>query len=1072
MVQSLPSGVVTYLMTDVVGSTALWRDSPRAAEVMARQTELIGAAVARRGGVRPADQGEGDSTLSVFAHPRDALAAACEAQRALVAECWPDGATVRVRMALHSGDAELVGETNYGGLALIRCARLRALAAGGQVLVSSTTTALAGEQLPDGATLVELDAVTVADFAAPERVRQLCHPDLPGGTTVLRGSLTRLPVWPTPLIGRERERRELAEILTQQRIVTVTGAGGSGKTRLALAVAEDLRDHFADGVVWVELARLSDPAQVVGAVIAACGEAELAGVDPLALLVRRLAEQDRLLVLDNCEHLLAVCAELVDRVIRGAPRIRVLTTSREPLGVVGETSWRVPSLSLPADDERDPGRLTESDAAQLFIARARAVRRDFAIDAATASIVARICRRLDGVPLALELAAARARALSLERLADGLDDRFRLLTGGARTVVERQRTLLASVEWSHDLLDEEERVLLRRIAVFAAPFELDAAEAVAVDEDIDAGSVLDLLTRLVDKNLVMHAEDRYRLLETIRQFAVARAGEAGELELLRERHLAWFRLRARGWRLDREFGAPPVLAQVAVEVPDLIAAAEWCAAHEHQLPPEMLHALAQHWGETTRLVEARTVGARLLPMLRSEPCAWLGAVAVLSTTLSIAGDFSWRAPAEAALGSDGDRLDPTTRAWLDIGFNMFARGDIDRVERAIEIGHTSANAYLETCARINLTIHLMLLGDMAGIRPHFAWIERNVPPNTWARAFMSPVDIGLAMWDADFARIKRVMKESTRQRPPVLRQLADVALYEVAAVELADVLERVESLRDVGVMRGTIDSCRASLALLADDLPTAAAHLDRAIVQAPIPFFGLFFELRRAQVALALGDVDDAARRTAALDAALAGVPVVVIRGYVDILTAHIARIRGDASAAEALARRALGAARQHEILLVINVALETAALLAADRDELDFAARLVGAAAAFRERTGFRWREHHCRASFDALVARLPKDAVADGAQLSITEAADYALRGQGERGRPGHGWASLTPTEQRVVDLVAAGLPNAAIAKKLFVSLATVKTHLVHVYAKLGLESRAELIAAATAKRFDSAS
>src|SRR5262245_18653132 len=297
MANSYPTGIVTFLMTDVVGSTAWWRNSPHAAAAMARQAELIGQVVARHGGVRPADQGEGDSTLSAFARPSDALSAACDAQRALISERWPGDAVLRVRMALHTGVAELLDERNYGGLTLIRCARLRAVAGGGQVLVSSTTAVLLDEQLPDGATLVELDAVSIADFAAPERVRVLCHPDLPETSRSLRGSIARLPLWPTPLIGRERERAELARILQEQRIVTVTGAGGSGKTRLAHAVAEDLVDDFADGVVWVELARLTDAEQVIGSVIAACGESEMPGVSALDLLVRRLAEQERLLVL-------------------------------------------------------------------------------------------------------------------------------------------------------------------------------------------------------------------------------------------------------------------------------------------------------------------------------------------------------------------------------------------------------------------------------------------------------------------------------------------------------------------------------------------------------------------------------------------------------------------------------------------------------------------------------------------------------------------------------------------------------------------------------------------------------
>jgi predicted ATPase len=340
------------------------------------------------------------------------------------------------------------------------------------------------------------------------------------------------------LIGRERERKEVAALLDGARLVTITGVGGAGKTRLAHAVAEDVADHFVDGAVFVELARLADGGQVAPAVLAACGGHEAPGLPVLELLARKLARAELLLVLDNCEHVLDAAAVLADTVLRAAPRVRLLATAREPLAVGGEVTWRIPSLALPAEGERDPERLGASDAIRLFVERAAAARDDFALDAETAPAVARICRRLDGIPLALELAAARVRALSVERLAEGLDDRFRLLTGGARTSLARQRTLLASVEWSHDLLDDDERVLFRRLSVFASRFTIEAAESVAADDALDPLVVFDVLARLVDKSLVVHAGERYRLLETLRQYAQGRADEAGELKPLRDRHLA------------------------------------------------------------------------------------------------------------------------------------------------------------------------------------------------------------------------------------------------------------------------------------------------------------------------------------------------------------------------------------------------------------------------------------------------------------------------------------------------------------------------------------------------------
>ncbi|TMA31928.1 MAG: adenylate/guanylate cyclase domain-containing protein, partial [Deltaproteobacteria bacterium] len=487
-------------MTDVEGSTRLWRESTEAAAVMRRHGELIGAAVARHGGVQPLEQGEGDSTVAAFVRASDAVAAALDAQRALSTEPWPDGARVLVRMAIHTGEASLRTAGAYGGSAIIRCARLRALAHGGQVVVSTATKEVAAGALPPGVMIAEVGSVRLDGFDNRERVHQLCHPDLPAGIrTLRRPSSTGIGSWPTALVGRVSEREEVAALLAQNRLVTIAGAGGAGKTRLAYAVGEDIAADYPDGVAWVDLARLSDGVQVPSAVAAACGLREVPGAATMDLLTRALAETRTLIVLDNCEHLLDACAQATDALLRAAPHIRVLATAREPLGVAGEVTWRIPPLALPPEGERDLERVGAFDAVRLFVARARAAAPTFRLAADNATTVARICRRLDGLPLALELAAARVRALSVDRLADALDDRFRLLTGGARTAVARQRTLLASIEWSHDLLDESERVSFRRLGVFAAPFDLDAAEAIAAGDDLDPRDVRDVLARLVDK---------------------------------------------------------------------------------------------------------------------------------------------------------------------------------------------------------------------------------------------------------------------------------------------------------------------------------------------------------------------------------------------------------------------------------------------------------------------------------------------------------------------------------------------------------------------------------------------
>ncbi len=1071
----LPTGVVTFLMTDVEASTAIWRDSPHAAAAMARQAELIGGAVAKHGGVRPADQGEGDSALAAFARPGDALAAACDAQRALAAERWPEGAAIRVRMAVHTGEAELRDARNYGGLALIRCARLRSLANGGQVLVSDATAALAGERLPEGAALLELETVTLAGFERPQRVHQLCHPELPPAPVSLRRSVaTALPAWPTALVGRAHERCDVADRIAASRLVTLTGAGGSGKTRLAHAVAEDLQARFRDGVAWVELARLSAPEQVAGAIVSACGARETPGVAALEVLVRHLASAELLLVLDNCEHLLGASAELAEALLRACPGVRLLATSREPLGVEGEASWRVPSLGLPEPDERDAASIGASDAVSLFVLRARAARSDFQLDSESAPLVARICQRLDGIPLALELAAARVRALSLQRLADGLDDRFRLLTGGARTAMARQRTLHASVEWSHDLLDEEERTLFRRLAVFGAPFTLEAAEAVTAGEDLDALSVFDLLAHLVDKSLVLHAGDRYRLLETIRQYALERADDAGELAGLRERHLAWFERRARGWRLDSELATNAVLAEVAAEAPDLIAAAEWSVGRDRRLPAGIASTLSAHWGAPEAFEEARRVGMRLLGGLEPGSQAWLEALAPLAHVLVLSGEVGWMEPARAAL-AEGVLIDPVPRAhlerglWLRSAFLGDAEG-LAALRRSAEVGQRAGMIALETLPKLDLANFFAMSGDVAAARPLLDWIERRVPRDGWLREFIGVTRAWADAYQGEFAAARRTIDRSLARAPWILTlYLAAMAgLWTRDAGLVRRGLSGIERFGGLGAFEALCDLLTAHLRLVEEDLEGAAAVLEKA----PEGWASFVVHLLRAEVALSRGDVAGAATRLDALAPQLAVRELPYERCGSALLAAHLARARGDRLSMESHAHGALELAEARGITLALIDALELHALAAGDRGASDEAARLLGAAGAARERSGYRWQPLHQRRALDELRPKLAEPALAEGAALSLAEAAAYASRGRGERGRPDHGWESLTPSELRVVELVAEGLPNAAIAKMLFVSLATVKTHLVHVYGKLGLETRAQLAVAATRRRMEGGS
>ncbi|MCW5889442.1 MAG: hypothetical protein KIT14_02715 [bacterium] len=1062
--------MVTFLLTDVEGSTALWRQGAHAATQLARQAELLAAAVARHGGVRPLEQGEGDSLVAVFDRPSAALAAALEGQRLLAAEAWPDATPLRVRMALHSGEAVARDDGTYGGTSIIRAARLRDLARGGQVLVSGAAAALAREHLPEGATLATCERVILAGFDDEEQVHQLCHPALETALGPLRrppgGALT---AWPTPLIGRTRERAELTALLAEARLLTVTGAGGSGKTRLAHAVAAERAGEWPDGVTWVELARVADGAQVAGAIAAECSLGVVPGMAPLEVLRRALAAHRRLVVLDNCEHVLPACAEVADALLRAAPGVTLLATSREPLGVSGEVTWRIPSLDLPPDAARAPQELLAFDATQLFVERARAAQPDFVLDAGSAAAVARICRRLDGIPLALELAAARLRALPAERLADALDDRFRLLTGGARTALARQRTLLASVEWSHALLDEDERVLFRRLGVFAAPFELEAAEAVTTGDDLDPYGTLDLLGRLVDKSLVQPADGRFRLLETLRQFALERAADADELVELRDRHLAWMRRRAARWDLEREVATRAILAEVSREMPDVLQALEWSLAPDRAPAIELLRAVEEYGDDTGNLGNVRAVAARVLPRFAEGSAAWLDALAPIAVGLFFSGDVHWMPAAQAALEREGARLRPERRTRLAgaLGNAALYRGRpeaLAAMRAAIEDARQTGTRAAELEATTNLAVHLAVIGAHVEVRPLVAWLDRHMPADARRHRTVDAVHALTALYGGEFAAARRIVMPSPGMAGDHVGASigALLAMWTTDAGLLAWAEREIDRFTD-GLFVGLRHQIRGLIPLLAGEPAAAIAHLEAAKHAPSLANHVLWAQMLLAEVHLALDGPDEAAEIVAHIAAQIEGGELPLIAVETGLCAAEIARRRGEPMRAETHAHAALARAAGNDLRLAAIDALETLVVLAADAGDAALAGRLLGTCDEFRRRAGYRWVPLHRHRTLEALRPGLEPMHLAEGAALPLADAIEYAQRGRGERGRPALGWESLTPSERRVVELIAAGLPNKAIAAKLFVSVATVKTHLLHVFGKLGMRTRAELAGAA---------
>jgi predicted ATPase/class 3 adenylate cyclase/DNA-binding CsgD family transcriptional regulator len=1073
----LPTGTVTLLLADVEGSTRLWEAQPeQMTAAFARLDGALSGLVVAYGGVRPVEQGEGDSFVVAFARASDAVACALELQRAPLAP-------ISLRIGVHTGEVQLRDDDNYIGPTINRTARLRNLAHGGQTVLSGTTEALVLDMLPADVWLTDLGTHELRGVARPERVVQLCHPDLrndfPSLNTAKSVAAHNLPSQFTSFVGRGLQLAAVRKLLAESRLVTFTGAGGVGKTRLAVQVADQLADEFSDGVWYVDLAPITDPELVPVTAARALGLPDQPGRSTMDTLLRFVRDRQMLVVLDNCEHLLDACAELAVAVLGGAPGLTLLATSREPIGMAGEATWRVPSLSL-ADE-----------AIELFADRARLARPDVNLSDSNAAVVADICTRLDGVPLAIELAAARVRALSLVEILDSLHDRFRLLTGGSRTAVRRQQTLRASVDWSHALLTEPERVLFRRLAVFYGGFDLDAAQAVAGSGAVERYQVLDQLTLLVDKSLVVSDESRgrtrYRLLETVRQYALEKLGESGEADTMRKHHRDYYTALAA--LLDAPAGGDyqQRIEQVDAEIDNLRAAFAWSRENtDTELVLTLASSLQPLWQARGRLREGLTWfdtafadpdahHLRVAPAVRARALAdratlgiWVGAA-----------DSPDQAQQALAIARQIDDPAALVRALTACGYVA---------------GYFDAEA-----ARAYLTEAIGLARDLGD-------------PWRLSQILVAQVVAALAARDPIAARAAagegRDLADAIDDRFNARRcrwYLAIAQLYrgdlDGAIAQFTAVADEAEAAHDE-IWR--LDSVMSRGVALAHQGETASARADAdAAVQATAEFGGLkagFASHALATVALAAGDattaqgvIEAAWPRVSALpqataawatlnaEAALAGGDLVAARRCADdavstttgwylsdplAARARVAIAEGEPERAERDAHDALARSAEVETYLFIPDILECLGTLAGEAGSHREAARLFGAADAIRQRMG-AVRFKVWDASYEASVAVLrdglgDKDfdtAWAEGNALSTEDAVAYAQRGRGQRKRPASGWASLTPTERDVVRLVTEGLGNKDIATRLFISPRTVQTHLTHVYTKLGLTSRVQL-------------
>jgi predicted ATPase/class 3 adenylate cyclase len=868
---SAPSATVTLLFTDIEGSTRLLQLlGERYAELLAEHRRILRDAFATYGGVE--EGSEGDGLYFRFSSARDALAGTIAGQRAIADHAWPDGVTVRVRMGLHTGEPA-AAEAGYVGIDVHRAARISAAGHGGQILLSQTTHDLVGSRLPPDVTLADLGEHRLKDLRAPERLFQVVAAGLASDFPALRTVDARpnnLPRLLSTFVGREREIAEVKRILATAPLVTLTGPSGVGKTRLSLEVAGQLLDQFDDGVWVVELGTLSDPEFVVQEIATILGLGEEPGRPILATITDHLAGRRLLLLLDNCEHVLAAAARATDSILRASAGVRVVGTSLEPLGIAGEATLPIGSLSLP-DPERSASSETIllAEAVRLFAERAAAALPSFRVNDRNAVSVARICRRLDGIPLAIELAAARVRALPVEQIAARLDDRFRLLTGGSRTAVPRHQTLRATMDWSYELLSEEERTVLRRLSVFAGSFSLEAAEAVAATGAVDPGDVFDLLSHLVDKSLVVAgeatAEARFGLLETVRAYGWEQAAAAGEGEDARRRHRDWY-LALVDRAAPEFFRGPEPREWVAIldlEHDNLRAALGWsAAAPDEQLAGlRMAAGLWRFWEIRGYLVEGRGWLERLLSAtrnlespLRADALTGAGILAFIQGDYEAAFAFH-----EESLAVHRLRGDPRSISFAanNLANTAVQLGDYGRARtlyeesQAInsEVGDRRARAF----GLMNLADVIGRQGDYEGARARFeesVGIFRAVG-DQWGVGFALD-NFGIVACRAGDAIAARSFHEQALQ---ISRQLGDergVArvlshLGDVASDEgdlgAAKTLHRqcLDIRQAVGDLPGTAAALEKLAWVLAGDEAESAARLVgsaealRAAIRAPVP---------------------------------------------------------------------------------------------------------------------------------------------------------------------------------------------------------------------------------------------
>lgn len=1076
----MPEGTVTVVVTAVDDEGLADR------ETSSQWDSALVATVADHEGVvlEEADAG----FVAVFARASEAVSCAIELQR--VSRRY----TRKPRVSVHSGDVDADDADDYDGRTLKIGRQLRDASHSGQIVVSQATAELVRDHLPEEASLLDLGRHRIGDLTRPHRIHQLCHPDLPSMFPPPNRSETapnNLRMQETSFIGRDKQMRDLKFLLTSAQLVTLVGAGGCGKTRLALEIAGEVTREYAGGVWFVDLTPLGATEPGVAAAVAQALEVrEDPGVPLTDSVADAIGNKKVFVLLDNCEHHSEETALLAAALVNACPSLRIIATSRQSLGAPSESIYRLDPLDLgDIDDPDDLAAASRAEAVQLFCDRASRARPAFSLTAHLQPVVT-ICRELDGIPLAIELAAARVRVLTPQRIADRLHDRLRLLRGDDSAELPRQQTLAASLDWSHDLLTDLEKVLFRRLAVFRGGATIEAIEEVCGFEPLESHQVLDQLSSLIEKSLVVvdegDAEPRFRMLETIQGYASKQLEAAGDETPVRDRHLDHFTVLAE--RADGELTGPRQKdwrRLLRAESNNIAGALAWAAeSGRAEVGCRLADACLLFWythgqysdtsAAVLRIVEStqklsaggRAKGLMVGGLLQAGGGDFEGAVEPLQEALELAqgaGETRVVARAASMLGSAAMLSDLSAGTgliemaaaaagevndlWMradttqTLGLAHLLRGDLGParkyLEEAIEMSRAAGHdvGVGEATTLLAEVGHREgMLADARALFQDAIVLNRSLNAGFW-------VSVGLAMKAdlettyGDYGTARELVDESLRIMTPMSAIAMPIALGAGGR------LDRVQ-----GNPEGAVATLQQAK-LVAADVGTTSSMASWVLV--PL-----------AAVSIDLNEMDSARN---VLDEALALATAqdnLFVECHVRLQMSRLLRLGGDIWRAENEVHASLELAQQMGTRPLLIDCLEQLAAIALELDKAAEAARLYAAAGFARDGIGYA-RPANEEVEFEAARTTLSteEDAWKQGAALSLADAAEFVRRGRGRRKRPASGWASLTPTELRVTELVAEGLSNPKIAERLFIATRTVQTHLTHVFAKLDVSSRAEL-------------